>query len=226
MKTFTITRQIAKLGNSTLKEVTDNGNDVTRYMAEKGIGVAVSKSMTLFGIHLGQGLHKDTENLTEGTTARLHNLDVVESKQGDDIVPSRVVQEANFRDHRALICIDLDAGEGGEVEVLANWRKEARDQKTGRIIRVPVPIEEALGVTVLATGACDTGQRFLLSVDPGASFKVMLGGRLGRGEPREFVCEWHGHWDRWASDDRQPIEELVKRRADMANWGLKIRARG
>jgi hypothetical protein len=228
MKTFTIRRQSLLMGENLaaallLAHVKDN--NATMFMAEKGISVAVSKKMTMFGVPLGQGLHKETEQYPEGAVLRLHNLDVVETTQGEEILPSRIVREANLRDVRALLLVDLDAGDGGEIDLFANWKREVRDPKARRIVRVPVGIEEALGVTLLATGDSDKGRRFLLSMEPGASFKLVRGGRVGPGEPHEFIVDWQGRWDQWANDDRQPQEELVRRRADISNWKLMVRAR-
>lgn len=199
--------------------VTETGNVI------KGVFVRKSSYMTLFGIPLGQGIHKDMEGDDDGAPSFLHSLDIVERTEPDGyVLPVRVVSEANRRDRRALIVIDLPAGEGGETTLTSNEARSRWDENAQRVVRDVLPIEEAVGVSVFAEANSDNGKRFLVGMMPGASLRINRTGKL-HGEPPIMTLVWDArHNPSAVHKGAQTEEEFIAARANVKkNWnGIRL----
>lgn len=187
MKTFTVTETIHK-------------------------GIRLVKGQELAGIQIGQGITKSLEDLPEGTVLMLHNLDLVNA---DNQMP-RLVRELNPRDRAALVSVEVACGESGSTKLYANTVSEKWDETKKRVIREARPIEEAVGVTVHCSSMSDSGLQYLISMQPGSSFRVVRSGDL-QGAAPELVVLWNGRWD----------ERAIQQggRSNTANWGMNLYSR-
>lgn len=183
---------------------------ITEGAVVKGIDVRTGPDMRLFGIPLGQGLHKELESVPEGKPARLHFLDIVEEELAGEIVPTRAVL-GHHKDRRALVLLDMP----GIVSLASDIPRDVLNEKTGRVQRIfNPPISEAVGVQVLASGEADDGPRFLVRMQPGSAFKILR----RRGVPRGFSLRWEGDWKFMNFTSIKEVE-------DMTNWRMRLRAK-
>lgn len=154
-----------------------------------GVGFRVNKAdaMSLFSIPMGQGIEKALEGAPEGATVLLTNLDL--AGEGEEM---RFTREIDRGDVTALVAVETAAGVGGTTALFSNVVEERL--KGRRVERVARPIEYALGVKVIRTVTTDEGTSYLVSMAPGASFKIMRTGSLEGGDP-ELVVLWNGRYD-------------------------------
>lgn len=181
--------------------------------ARKGIEISFTKGgdNRLFGIPIGQGLMKPFEDsgLQEATV-------IVDNCDFDDNV-TRVLREQHWRDNRALCLVETSSGPGGEVKLYANIPAERIEG--GRVRRLARPIEEAVGVEVIADRDTDMGKEYLVSLLPGASFKICRTGKL-MGAPAELVVLWKGRWE--YDRDIQAAEAGATQEERMKFWYLDV----
>lgn len=184
-----------------------------REQAHKGISLTYQQEGTneLLGIPLGQGILKEMDDaLEEDQPTTIWNmLDVVPDAANlkDGVPMLRLIKEQNIRDKRALIYVETAPGVGGTVKLFANTPNESYSEEKKRVIRENNPFP-SVGAELLAQkdGVC--GPEFLVSLLPGASFKIVRSGNLtdtsrtskGRPSP-EMVVVWNGHWDHRAEHD-------------------------
>lgn len=180
-----------------------------REKATKGIDFHFHKEgppNEIFGIPVGQALLKEFHDLNvPEARATLDWLDVVQD--GDKL---RIIKEQNMRDRRALVVVETAGGLGGTVKLYANTMSEEVDEKTHRVVRkanaFPPP-----GVELIAERQSSVGPEFLVSMLPGASFRIVRSGKLPKDAAPELVVLWNGRWDFNAARD-------PRRRTDMKNW--------
>lgn len=183
----------------------------------KGIDVPIEPNMELFGIPLGQAFTQVLEN--EEGIATFHQLDV--HMNGEN--PERLIRESHYNDRRALVCLMLQPGKGGDVKLTSDCFTEVFDEKARRVIRKVMPLEQAVGVKYLGDFLKEDSYRYLISLEPGAHFRVLRTGVLPTGEPAEIVIKWHGGWNPKATNMKQVPEEFYRQRANMRNWRLEVR---
>jgi len=199
-----------------------------RERATKGIELNFRKNATssVCGVSLGSKMlaRLSKAGVQEAKTV-LHWLDVEE--ENEDL---RLVPEENIKDRRALVLVETVPGLGGSIWLTSNDVISKVDASTERVIRESPPKTPNTGVQVLAQAASDTigsGVHFLVSMLPGASFKIVRTGNL-EGAPSEIVVSWSGKWDYkgyMAELARQQQEIQEGRYPDdlsMQYWGLAV----
>lgn len=184
----------------------------------KGIEVTIEPNMELFGIPLGQTFTQALEN--EKGTVTLHQLDVHMNNEN----PERLIREAHSNDRRALVCLVLHPGKGGDVKLTSDCFTEVFDEKARRVLRKIMPLEQAVGVKYLGDFLKEDNHKYLISLEPGARFRALRTGTLPAGEPQELVIKWHGGWNPKATDLKQVPEEFYRQRANIRNWRIEVRA--
>lgn len=183
-----------------------------REKATKGIDFRFMKEgpHEILGVPIGQGFLKEFNDTGhDELVAMLHWFDVV--PDGDK---KRIVKEQNNRDRRALVLVETAPGVGGSVKLFANTVREEINEKTQRVQReandFPPP-----GVELIAQRDGIVGPEFLISMLPGASFRISRSGKLPSDAVPELVVLWNGRWDHHAAQDRN-------RRGNMKHWGLSL----
>lgn len=114
--------------------------------------------------------------------ARLHNLDIAED---------RIIFERYREDERALVLVETAPGVGGVMQLMADTVQERWSEDNKRVTRQSRRIEEAVGVEVCSTYSTDLGEAYLVSMWPGASFRILRSGAL-EGAPPGLRVSWSG----------------------------------
>lgn len=199
MKTFTVSESAKK--GFTLKLDLEGSNEI-------------------LGVPIGQSILKEMWDVykEKGHAESIWQwLDVV--PDGDAL---RIIKEQSIRDKRALVLVETPPGVGGTVKLVANTVTEIFDEKKQRVVREANPFPPP-GVVLLAEkpGNDKWGPEFLVSMLPGASFRIVRNGELfdhteKKNAPPEIVVVWNGRWDHRAEFDKFRNPDPTKFRAFLA----------
>ncbi len=135
-----------------------------------------------------------------------------------DLAGDRIVPEADIQDRRAVVLVQTAPGLGGELHLFGNTVVERLDG-LGQVWRDPAPFPP-VGVRTAFEFEEDYGvrshlwcKRWLVIMQPGASFRIRRSGQLN-GAPPELVVTWTGWWS--------PTALTKEGRRDVTQWGLKV----
>lgn len=101
----------------------------------------------------------------------------------------KLLRESSAGDNRALVNVRVPTGLSGTIRFTANSYDE--ELRQGRVERVYRSFDAAIGITIVMS--VDTGPwpDMLLTMEPGASFRILRTGDLD-GRPPEMIVTWNG----------------------------------